>query len=88
MGGACVDVKKFSDEMYNKAFSLTMEGQRQIVAKVLNPNAGLPRCTTASDMANMDFWLLGRRLVEDAHVGLGEGRAQNTSSQRAYLEFR
>ncbi|EHL02350.1 hypothetical protein M7I_1604 [Glarea lozoyensis 74030] len=53
----CVNVQKYPDGMYNKAFLLTMENGTQVVAKVPNPNAGLAHFTTASEVATMDFAL-------------------------------
>lgn len=55
VGKKCVDVEKFADGMYNKAFLLTMHDDKQIVAKIPNPNAGLPHFTTASEVATMDM---------------------------------
>ncbi|KAF2275182.1 uncharacterized protein EI97DRAFT_420759 [Westerdykella ornata] len=52
---SCVDVEKYPDGMYNKAMLLTMDDGTQVVAKVPNPNAGLPHFTTASEVATMDF---------------------------------
>ncbi|KAF4629416.1 hypothetical protein G7Y89_g8732 [Cudoniella acicularis] len=52
---SCVDIKKYPDGMYSKAFLLTMDGGGQVVAKVPNPNAGLPHLTTASEVATMEF---------------------------------
>ncbi|EFE36904.1 uncharacterized protein ARB_04431 [Trichophyton benhamiae CBS 112371] len=51
----CVSVKKYPDGMFNKAFVLTMDNGREVVAKVPNPNAGIPHFTTASEVATMDF---------------------------------
>ncbi len=50
-----VDVEKFPDGMYSKAFLMTTDDGRQVVAKVPNPNAGRPHYTTASEVATMDF---------------------------------
>lgn len=52
---ACVNVLKYPDGMYNKSMLLTMDDGSQVVAKVPNPNAGLPHFTTASEVATMDF---------------------------------
>ena len=62
VGKQCINVEKFADGMYNKAFLLTMDDNEQAVAKVPNPNAGLPHFTTASEVATMD------RVVLMAHV--------------------
>ena len=51
----CVSIKKFIDGMYNKAFLMTMDDGREVVAKVPNPNAGFPHLITASEVATMDF---------------------------------
>ncbi|KDB26353.1 hypothetical protein H109_01821 [Trichophyton interdigitale MR816] len=51
----CISVKKYPDGMFNKAFVLTMDNGREVVAKVPNPNAGIPHYTTASEVATMDF---------------------------------
>jgi hypothetical protein len=52
---SCVSIGKYPDGMYNKAMLLTMDDGSQVVAKVPNPNAGLPHFTTASEVATMDF---------------------------------
>ena len=41
--------------MFNKAFLMFMDDGREVVAKVPNPNAGIPHFTTASEVATMDF---------------------------------
>lgn len=51
----CVDIKKYPDGMYNNSILLTMDNGSQVVAKVPNPNAGMPHFTTASEVATMDF---------------------------------
>ena len=53
--GECVNVEKFADGMFNKAFLFAMGDGTQVVGKVPNPNAGLPHYTTASEVATMDF---------------------------------
>ncbi|EFR05490.1 hypothetical protein MGYG_08505 [Nannizzia gypsea CBS 118893] len=50
----CVNVHKCPDGMYNKCFVLTMDDGQEVIAKVPNPNAGLPRLTT-SEVATIDF---------------------------------
>ena len=55
VGKKCVNVERFADGMYNKAFLLTMYDDSQVVAKTPNPNAGLAHCTTASEVATMDM---------------------------------
>ena len=51
----CVDITKYADGMFNKAFLLTMNDGTQAVAKIPNPNAGRPHVTIASEVATMDF---------------------------------
>jgi hypothetical protein len=51
----CVKVTKYPDGMYNKSMLLTMDDESRVVARVPNPNAGLPHLTTASEVATMDF---------------------------------
>ena len=52
---SCVDIEKYSDGMYNKAFVMRMDDGIRVVTKVPNPNAGRPHFTTASEVATMDF---------------------------------
>lgn len=52
---SCVGVHKLPEGNFNKAFELTMSDGRQVIAKVPNPNAGLPFNTTTSEVATMDF---------------------------------
>ena len=51
----CLSIKKYPDGMFNKAFLMTMDDGQEVVAKVPNPNAGIPHLTTASEVATMDF---------------------------------
>ncbi|RDW93697.1 phosphotransferase family protein [Aspergillus mulundensis] len=51
----CTAIKKYPDGMYNKAFLMSMDDGQEVVAKVPNPNAGVPHFTTASEVATMDF---------------------------------
>ncbi|KAF1960787.1 phosphotransferase enzyme family protein [Byssothecium circinans] len=51
----CISIKKYPDGMFNKAFLMSMDDGREVVAKVPNPNAGVPHFTTASEVATMDF---------------------------------
>ena len=51
----CIDVQKYTDGQYNKTLLMTMDDNQQVVAKVPNPNAGLPYPTTASEVATMTF---------------------------------
>ncbi|KAJ5096606.1 hypothetical protein N7456_007327 [Penicillium angulare] len=57
----CISIKKYSDGMFNKAFLMAMDDGREVVAKVPNPNAGIPHHTTASEVATMDF---ARRILD------------------------
>lgn len=50
----CISINKYPDGMFNKAFVLSMDDGREC-AKVINPNAGIPHFTTASEVATMDF---------------------------------
>jgi hypothetical protein len=52
---SCVGISKYPDGMYNKSMLLTINDSSQVVAKVPNPNAGLPHFTTAREVATMDF---------------------------------
>ncbi|KAJ5477435.1 phosphotransferase enzyme family protein [Penicillium diatomitis] len=51
----CIAIKKYPDGMFNKAFLMSMDDGREVIAKVPNPNAGVPHYTTASEVATMDF---------------------------------
>ncbi|EFE38458.1 hypothetical protein TRV_06882 [Trichophyton verrucosum HKI 0517] len=51
----CIRVEKMADGLYSKALLLTMDDGVQVIGKVPNPNAGIPRFTTASEVATMDF---------------------------------
>ncbi|RJE25284.1 Phosphotransferase enzyme family protein [Aspergillus sclerotialis] len=42
----CVSIKKYPDGMFKKEFLLSMGNGREVVAKVPNPNAGIPHFTT------------------------------------------
>jgi len=52
---SCVKIEKYPDGMYSKSMLLTMDNGAEVVAKVPNPNAGLPHFTIASEVATMDF---------------------------------
>ncbi|KAF2457269.1 phosphotransferase enzyme family protein [Lineolata rhizophorae] len=54
-GSRCVDVFKYMEGSFNKAFLMTMEDGSQVVAKIPNPNAGRPHYTTASEAATLVF---------------------------------
>ncbi|PLN85569.1 kinase-like domain-containing protein, partial [Aspergillus taichungensis] len=51
----CISITKYPDGMFNKAFLMSMDNGREVIAKVPNPNAGAPHFTTASEVATMDF---------------------------------
>ncbi|KAK2799194.1 hypothetical protein FQN51_007023 [Onygenales sp. PD_10] len=51
----CVNIEKCPDGLYNKAYILTMDNGKEVIAKIPNPNAGIPYYTTASEVATMDF---------------------------------
>lgn len=59
----CTSVEKLSGGNYSKVFLLTMENGHQRVAKVPNPNAGLPFYTTASEVATVEFVSLRPRWI-------------------------
>ncbi|RJE24525.1 Phosphotransferase enzyme family [Aspergillus sclerotialis] len=52
---SCVNVEKLPEGDFNKAFLITLSDDREVIAKVPNPNAGLPFYTTASEVATMEF---------------------------------
>ncbi|KAK2803682.1 hypothetical protein FQN50_006900 [Emmonsiellopsis sp. PD_5] len=51
----CVNIEKCPDGLYNKAYILSMDNGKEVIAKIPNPNAGIPYYTTASEVATMDF---------------------------------
>ncbi|KAF1916462.1 phosphotransferase enzyme family protein [Ampelomyces quisqualis] len=51
----CISIEKYPDGMFNKAYLIFMDNGREVVAKVPNPNAGIPHLTTASEVATMNF---------------------------------
>jgi len=51
----CISITKYPDGMFSKAYLMSMENGREVVAKVPNPNAGIPHFTTASEVATMNF---------------------------------
>lgn len=55
VGAQCTSITKYPDGMFNKAFLLSMDNGQEVVAKVPNPNAGVPHLTTASEVATIDF---------------------------------
>jgi hypothetical protein len=52
---AYVRIQKLGEGQFNKAFLMTMDDGTEVVARVPNPNAGLPHLTTASEVATMEF---------------------------------
>jgi len=58
----CIRIRKYPDGMFNKAYLMTMNDGKQVVAKVPNPNTGIPHFNTASEVATMDFVRLRRHL--------------------------
>ncbi|KJX97384.1 phosphotransferase enzyme family protein [Zymoseptoria brevis] len=52
---SCVKLAKLSEGSFNKAFVLTMDDGKEIIAKIPNPNAGYEHFTTASEVATMDY---------------------------------
>lgn len=57
----CIAVEKYPDGQFAKAFLITMEDGKQVVAKVPNPDAGQRQLTTASEVATMEFVMLTTR---------------------------
>ncbi len=53
--GRCIAIEKYPDGMFNKAYLMCMDDGQEVIAKVPNPNAGVPHFTTASEVATMDF---------------------------------
>ena len=51
----CISIEKYPDGMFNKAYLMSMDNGQEVVAKVPNPNAGMPHFTTASEVATMNF---------------------------------
>lgn len=51
----CISIEKYPDGMFNKAYLMCMDNGQEVVAKVPNPNAGVPHFTTASEVATMNF---------------------------------
>ena len=78
---SCVKVKKLPDGNFNKALLLTMNDGREVVAKVPNPNVGLPHLTIASEVATMDFVSLDVDLNISMHW---HGRRSEMSWQLRY----
>lgn len=52
---SCVKIEKMPEGNFNKSLLLTMSNGSQVIARVPNPNSGIPHFTTASEVATMDF---------------------------------
>ncbi|RLL99158.1 hypothetical protein CFD26_104776 [Aspergillus turcosus] len=52
---SCIRIEKLPEGNFNKTLLLTMANGSQVVARVPNPNSGIPHYTTASEVATMDF---------------------------------
>ena len=52
---SCAKITKLPEGNFNKVFLMTMNDGKEVVAKVLNPNAGHSHVTTTSEVATMDF---------------------------------
>lgn len=53
--GSCTNVRKIPEGNFNKALLLSMDDGKEVVAKIPNPNTGLPELVTSSEVATMDF---------------------------------
>ncbi|KAG6219886.1 hypothetical protein E4U26_007046 [Claviceps purpurea] len=51
----CVNIKEFPDGVYNRTLLLSMDNGKDVVAKILIPDAGRPHFTIASEVATMKF---------------------------------
>ena len=52
---SCLKIEKLPEGNFNKVFSITTDNDRELIAKIPNPNAGRPHFTTASEVATMDY---------------------------------
>ncbi|KAM5448395.1 Phosphotransferase enzyme [Microsporum audouinii] len=52
---SCIKFEKLAEGDFNKSFLLNMSDGSQVIARVPNPNSGMPHFTTASEVATMDF---------------------------------
>ncbi|PGH18880.1 hypothetical protein AJ80_04298 [Polytolypa hystricis UAMH7299] len=52
---SCIKIEKLPEGNFNKSLLLTMANGSQVIARVPNPNSGIPHFTTASEVATMDF---------------------------------
>ena len=46
---------KLADGGFNKVFRLVTDNGKSVLARIPNPNAGPPFCTTASEVATIEF---------------------------------
>lgn len=51
----CVSIAKLDEGYSNKAFLLTMDDGYEVIARIPMLKAGVPKLTTASDVATVDF---------------------------------
>ncbi|PWY91337.1 hypothetical protein BO94DRAFT_573791, partial [Aspergillus sclerotioniger CBS 115572] len=52
---SCIQVQKLPEGNFSKVFLITMDDNKEVIAKLPNPNAGRPHFTTASEVATMDY---------------------------------
>jgi hypothetical protein len=55
IAASCVEITKLPEGNFNKTFLVTMHDERQLIARLPNPNAGRPHYPTASEIATMDY---------------------------------
>ena len=62
--------------MFNEAFLMSMDDGQEVIAKVPNPNAGVPHFTTASEVATLDFvgslWALSTLILAETSDLVGQ----------------
>ncbi|KAI1831050.1 hypothetical protein DTO013E5_6287 [Penicillium roqueforti] len=79
----CISIIKYPDGMFNKTFLMTMEDGREVVAKVPNPNSGIPHFTMASEFATTDFvGLFETRSTPNLANATGLGGSQKSSTHQ------
>jgi hypothetical protein len=71
---ACVAVSKLPEGMYNKTFLMSMDDGQQCIAKIPNPNAGIPHFNTASEVATMTFVSQENSVKEAVSINLQYSR--------------
>jgi len=49
------ELTKLAEGNFNKAILIKMRNKQQVIARLPNPNAGLPHYNTASEVATMDY---------------------------------